>query len=115
MQEDKHVAEITHLLSRAAGWPTGPRWIVRQTKPSRRQAKNLTVFEHAICWWYLIIVTTSRTPGSRTLRPATTPSSSTCRTASSLWLAWSVALSVKYRNAANCASMRFNQDEFVGV
>jgi hypothetical protein len=33
----------------------------------------------------------------------------------SLWLAWSVPSSVKYRNAVNCASMRFNQDEFVGV
>ena|ERR1700761_753523 len=29
-------------------------------------------------------------------------------------LAWSVPSSVKYRNAVNCASMRFNQDEFVG-
>jgi hypothetical protein len=42
VQEDKHVAETTHLLSRAAGWPAGLRWIVRRTKPSRRQAKNLT-------------------------------------------------------------------------
>ena len=37
VQEDKHVAEITHLMSRAAGWPQGLRWIVRRTKPSRRQ------------------------------------------------------------------------------
>src|SRR5262249_2603662 len=44
VQEDKHVAEITHLMSRAAGWPAGLRWIVRRTKPSRRQAKNLTAF-----------------------------------------------------------------------
>ena len=44
VQEDKHVAEITHLLSRAAGWPDGLRWIVRRTKPSRRQAPNLTAF-----------------------------------------------------------------------
>src|SRR6516162_777911 len=35
VQEDKHVAEITRLLSRAAGWPAGLRWIVRRTKPSR--------------------------------------------------------------------------------
>ena len=35
--------------------------------------------------------------------------------ACSLWLAWSVPSSVKYRSAVNCASMRFNQDEFVGV
>jgi hypothetical protein len=35
--------------------------------------------------------------------------------ACSLWLAWSVPSCAKYRNAVNCASMRFNQDEFVGV
>ena len=34
VQEDKHVAEVTHLLGRAAGWPAGLRWIVRRTKPS---------------------------------------------------------------------------------
>jgi hypothetical protein len=56
-QEDKHVAEITHLTSRAAGWPAGLRWIVRRTKPSRRQAKNLTAFERATGWRYSIIVT----------------------------------------------------------
>ena len=47
VQEDKHVAELTHLMSRSAGWPAGLRWIVRRTKPSRRQAKNLTAFEKA--------------------------------------------------------------------
>jgi hypothetical protein len=52
VQEDKHLAEITHLLSRAAGWPDGLRWIVRRTKPSRRQAKNLTAFERATGWRY---------------------------------------------------------------
>ncbi len=57
VQEDKHVAEITHLLSRAAGWPAGLRWIVRRTKPSRRQARNLTTFERATGWRYSIIVT----------------------------------------------------------
>ena len=35
--------------------------------------------------------------------------------ACSVWLAWSVPSSVKYRSAVNCASMRFNQEEFVGV
>jgi len=35
--------------------------------------------------------------------------------ACSLWLAWSVPSSAKYRSAVNYASMRFNQDEFVGV
>jgi hypothetical protein len=57
VQENKHVAEITHLMSRAAGWPAGLRWIVRRTKPSRRQAKNLTAFERATGWRYSIIVT----------------------------------------------------------
>jgi hypothetical protein len=57
VQDDKHVAEITHLLSRAAGWPAGLRWIVRRTKPSRRQAKNLTAFERAAGWRYSIICT----------------------------------------------------------
>ena len=57
VQEDKHVAEITHLLSRAAAWPDGLRWIVRRTRPSRRQARNLTAFERATGWRYSIIVT----------------------------------------------------------
>jgi hypothetical protein len=57
VQEDKHVAEITHLLSRAAGWPAGLRWIARRTKPSRRQMKNLTAFQRATGWRYSIIVT----------------------------------------------------------
>ena len=57
VQDDKHVAEITHLMSRAAGWPAGLRWIVRRTKPSRRQARNLTAFERATGWRYSIIVT----------------------------------------------------------
>jgi hypothetical protein len=57
VQEDKHVAEITHLMTRAAGWPAGLRWIVRRTKPSRRQAKNLTAFEKATGWRYSIICT----------------------------------------------------------
>ena len=57
VQQDKHAAEITHLLSRAASWPASLRWIVRRTKPSRRQAKNLTAFEKATGWRYSIIVT----------------------------------------------------------
>ena len=57
VQHDKHVAEITHLLTRAAGWPAGLRWIVRRTRPSRRQARNLTAFEKATGWRYSIIVT----------------------------------------------------------
>jgi Transposase DDE domain group 1 len=57
VQQDKHVAEITHLMRRAAGWPAGLRWIVRRTRPSRRQARNLTAFERATGWRYSIIVT----------------------------------------------------------
>ena len=57
VQRDKHVAEITHLLGRAGNWPAGLRWIVRRTKPSRRQARNLTAFEKATGWRYSIIVT----------------------------------------------------------
>src|SRR6266568_809283 len=57
VQDDKHVAEITHLMRRAAAWPAGLRWIVRRTKPSRRQARNLTAFERATGWRYSIIVT----------------------------------------------------------
>jgi hypothetical protein len=30
VEEDKDVAEITHLLSRAGNWPDGPRWIARR-------------------------------------------------------------------------------------
>ena len=37
IEEDKDVAEITHLMSRAGNWPGGLRWIVRRVKPSRRQ------------------------------------------------------------------------------
>jgi hypothetical protein len=57
VQHDKHIAEITHLLSRAGNWPAGLRWIVRRARPSRRQAKNLTAFERATGWRYSIIVT----------------------------------------------------------
>ena len=36
-EEDKAVAEITHLMSRAGNWPGGLRWIARRVKPSRLQ------------------------------------------------------------------------------
>jgi hypothetical protein len=35
--------------------------------------------------------------------------------ACSWWLAWPVPSSANYCKAVNCASMRFNQDEFIGV
>jgi Transposase DDE domain group 1 len=55
--EDKHVAEITHLMSRAGNWPDGLRWIVRRARPSRRQMRNLTAYENKTGWRYSIICT----------------------------------------------------------
>ena len=57
IEEDKHVAEITHLMTRAGNWPAGLRWIVRRTKPSRRQVKNLTDYEKKTGWRYSITCT----------------------------------------------------------
>jgi hypothetical protein len=56
-QEDKDVAEITHLMSRAGKWPGGLRWIVRRAKPSRRQMPNLTAYEKKTGWRYSITCT----------------------------------------------------------
>jgi hypothetical protein len=57
IEEDKAVAEITHLTARAENWPEGLRWIVRRVKPSRRQMKNLTAFEKKTGWRYSVICT----------------------------------------------------------
>jgi hypothetical protein len=57
IEEDKHVAEITRLMSRAGNWPAGLRWIVRRVKPSRRQMKNLTAYEKKTGWRYSITCT----------------------------------------------------------
>ena len=68
--EDKAVAEITHLMTRAENWPDGLRWIVRRVKPSRRQMRNLTAYEKETGWRYSIICTSipdggiSGVPGS---------------------------------------------------
>ena len=56
-EEDKDVAEITHLMSRAGNWPGGLRWIVRRVKPSRRQMPNLTPYEKKTGWRYSITCT----------------------------------------------------------
>jgi len=56
-EEDKHVAEITGLMSRAGNWPEGLRWTVRRAKPSRRQMGNLTAYEKKTGWRYSIICT----------------------------------------------------------
>ena len=57
IEEDKHVAEITRLMSRAGNWPGGLRWIVRRVKPSRRQMRNLTDYEKKTGWRYSITCT----------------------------------------------------------
>jgi hypothetical protein len=61
-EEDKDVAEITHLMARAGNWPDGLRWIARRVKPSRRQAGNLTAYEKETGWRYSVICT--NIPGS---------------------------------------------------
>ena len=82
IEEDKHVAEITHLMSRAGNWPDGLRWIVRRTKPSRRQMRNLTDYEKKTGWRYSIICTNIPGTGMKACPAATTPSTSTSPTAS---------------------------------
>ena len=61
-EEDKAVAEITGLMTRAENWPGGLRWIVRRVKPSRRQMRNLTAYEKETGWRYSI--TCTNIPGS---------------------------------------------------
>jgi hypothetical protein len=62
IEDDKAVAEITHLMSRAGNWPGGLRWIVRRVRPSRRQMRNLTAYEKKTGWRYSI--TCTNVPGS---------------------------------------------------
>ncbi len=57
VEQEKDVAEITDLLTRAENWPDGLRWIVRRVKPSRRQMRNLTDYEKKTGWRYSIICT----------------------------------------------------------
>ncbi len=57
IEEDKDVAEITGLMSRAGNWPDGLRWIARRVKPSRRHLKNLTDYEKKTGWKYSITCT----------------------------------------------------------
>ena len=64
-EEDKDVAEITHLMSRAGNWPGGLRWIVRRTRPSRRQAGNLTAYEKKTGWRYSVTCTNIPDTGIR--------------------------------------------------
>jgi hypothetical protein len=57
IEEDKDVAEITGLMTRAGNWPGGLRWIARRVKPSRRHLKNLTACEKKAGWKYSITCT----------------------------------------------------------
>jgi hypothetical protein len=56
-EQDKDVAEITHLMTRAGNWPGGLRWIARRVKPSRRHLRNLTDYEKKTGWKYSITCT----------------------------------------------------------
>ena len=56
-EEDKDVAEITGLMSRAGNWPDGLRWIARRVKPSRRHLRNLTDYEKKTGWKYSVTCT----------------------------------------------------------
>jgi hypothetical protein len=57
VEEDKDVAEITHLMSRAEIWPEGLRFIARRVRPSRRHKKNMTAYEKKTGWKYSITCT----------------------------------------------------------
>ena len=56
-EQDKDVAEITGLTTRAGNWPDGLRWIARRVKPSRRHLRNLTGYEKKTGWKYSITCT----------------------------------------------------------
>ena len=56
-EDDKDVAEITGLTTRAGNWPEGLRWIARRVKPSRRHLRNLTDYEKKTGWKYSITCT----------------------------------------------------------
>src|SRR5690242_1050537 len=56
-EQDKDIAEITGLMTRAGNWPGGLRWIARRVKPSRRHLRNLTEYEKKAGWKYSITCT----------------------------------------------------------
>jgi hypothetical protein len=56
-EQDKDIAEITGLMTRAGNWPAGLRWIARRVKPSRRHLRNLTDYEKKTGWKYSITCT----------------------------------------------------------
>jgi hypothetical protein len=57
IEDDKDVAEVTGLMTRAGNWPDGLRWIARRVKPSRRHLRNLTGYEKETGWKYSITCT----------------------------------------------------------
>jgi hypothetical protein len=57
IEDDKDVAEVTGLMTRAGNWPDGLRWIGRRVKPSRRHMRNLTDYEKKTGWKYSITCT----------------------------------------------------------
>jgi hypothetical protein len=61
--DDKDVAEITGLMTRAGNWPDGLRWIARRVKPSRRHLRNLTDYEKRPAGNTRLPARTSRTAG----------------------------------------------------
>ena len=81
-EQDKDVAEITHLMSRAGNWPGGLRWIARRVKPSRRQMRNLTAWEKKTGWRYSITSTNIPGSGIDGVPGSHHPSTSTSSTAS---------------------------------
>ena len=62
-EDDKDTAEITHLMSRAGGWPDGLRFIARRVKPSRRHKRNMTALERKTGWKYSITCTNIQDTG----------------------------------------------------
>jgi hypothetical protein len=56
-EQDKDIAEITGLMTRAGNWPEGLRWIARRVKPSRRHLRTLTDYEKKAGWKYSITCT----------------------------------------------------------
>ena len=81
IEDDKDVAEVTGLMSRAGNWPDDLRWIARRVKPSRRHLRNLTT-RRPPAGSTRSPARTSPTPASPAFPAATIPSTSTPCTAS---------------------------------
>ena len=110
-EQDKDVAEITGLMSRAGNWPDGLRWITRRVKPSRRHLRNLTYCEKKTGRKYSITCTNipdagiagvpgNRPPSTSTWSTASTPSSR--RTASAPRNRWACGTCRRRPGRSNC-------------